>query len=284
MVAILGLVSALFFGASDFLGGLASRRMTPLLASAIGSVVATLGSGIAVAVEGPPWPPMDVALAIGAGVLGAIGTWTFYAALAIGPMSIVSPGVAMIYAVVPAVVGIAGGERFSVLGYAALVVVVIAGLMLAVPRERDLTRVTPRAVVLGLVAGLSYAGYIILMGRTTPASGLSPLFTELATGMVIYLAVVGIRRLRRGPAELEGLRGGRALGMALLAGLLLVTGNTLLVIGLHLGDLAVMAVLNALYPLGTVILAIPLLRERLSWLQGVGIVLALAASAVLALD
>jgi drug/metabolite transporter (DMT)-like permease len=64
---------------------------------------------------------------------------------------------------------------------------------------------------------------------------------------------------------------------------LLVGGNILLVVGLHLGELAVMGVLNALYPLGTVILAFLVLKERLSVLQTFGIVLALAASAVLAL-
>ena len=65
--------------------------------------------------------------------------------------------------------------------------------------------------------------------------------------------------------------------------MLLAGGNILLVVGLHLGELAVMGVLNALYPLGTVILAFFVLKERLSMLQTFGIVLALAASAVLAL-
>jgi drug/metabolite transporter (DMT)-like permease len=72
-------------------------------------------------------------------------------------------------------------------------------------------------------------------------------------------------------------------GQALLAGALLVVANILLVIGLHLGELAIMGVLNALYPLGTVLLALIVLRERLSRLQLAGIALALAASVVLAL-
>jgi drug/metabolite transporter (DMT)-like permease len=70
---------------------------------------------------------------------------------------------------------------------------------------------------------------------------------------------------------------------ALGAGLLLAVATILLVIGLHLGELAVMGVLNALYPLGTVLLALVVLRERLSAPQVLGILLALAASATLAL-
>ena len=60
-----------------------------------------------------------------------------------------------------------------------------------------------------------------------------------------------------------------------------MTGNILLVIGLHLGDLAVMGVLNSLYPLGTVLLAIAVLREQLTLLQGIGIVLAIAGAVTL---
>ncbi len=64
--------------------------------------------------------------------------------------------------------------------------------------------------------------------------------------------------------------------LAIGAGALLVTGNILLVVGLHLGDLAVMSVLTSLYPLGTVLLAITILRERLTVVQVIGIVLAIA--------
>jgi len=284
MVAALGLVSAVIFGASDFFGGLAARRMSPLLASAVGGVVAVAGAGIAVAIEQPVWSVPDVLLSIGAGILGGIGTWSFYAGLAIGPMSIVSPGVAMIYAVVPAIAGLALGERFTPLGYVALVVVVGAALLLAVPRQRDGGRLTPRAILFGTIAGLGYGGYLILLDRTSTASGLMPLLVELVTGLAIFIAALAVNRLRRGPAELAVLRERTVVGQALLGGLFLVVANILLVIGLHLGDLAVMGVLNALYPLGTILLALLVLRERLGWLQIVGVVLALAASVVLALS
>ncbi|WFR68200.1 EamA family transporter [Curtobacterium flaccumfaciens] len=49
------------------------------------------------------------------------------------------------------------------------------------------------------------------------------------------------------------------------------------------GTLPVVSVLNALYPIGTVVLAGVVLRERLTALQWSGIVLAFAASIGLAL-
>jgi drug/metabolite transporter (DMT)-like permease len=283
MIALLGLSSALVYGASDFLGGLASRRITPLLVSFVSQLAALLIAAVATFVSNPHWSVSTVVLGIVAGVAGGIGTWAFYASLAIGPMSVVSPGVAMIYAVVPAIVGFAIGERIAVLGYVALAVVVVAAVLLAMPRQSDPIRVTPRAVLLGSVAGLGFAGYIIAIDRTPTDSGLAPLLVDLFVATVLYGAVLLINRARSGSAELAGIRNRTGLVQAVLAGVLLAAGNILLVIGLHLGELAVMGVLNALYPLGTVILAFFVLRERLSLLQTLGIVLALAASAVLAL-
>jgi drug/metabolite transporter (DMT)-like permease len=283
VIALLGLSSALIYGASDFFGGLGSRRITPLLVSFISQIAALLIATVAVLSSEIHWSTSAVLLGLVAGVGGGIGTWAFFTSLAIGPMSVVSPGVAMIYAVVPAIVGLALGERIAPIGYLALVAVVVAAVLLAVPRQRDVVRLTPRAIVYGSIAGLGYAGYIIAIGRTPRDSGLLPLWIDLIVATLLYAAVLLINRIRRGAGEWAGLRDRTAVVQSLLAGVLLVGGNILLVVGLHLGELAVMGVLNALYPLGTVILAFFLLKERLSVLQSCGIVLALAASAVLTL-
>jgi drug/metabolite transporter (DMT)-like permease len=283
VIALLGLSSALVYGASDFLGGLASRRITPLLVSLLSQLAALAIAAMATFVSDPQWSASAVWLGIIAGIAGGIGTWAFYASLAIGPMSVVSPGVAMIYAVVPAIVGFALGERIAILGYVALAAVIVAAVLLAVPRQREAVRVTPRAVVLGSVAGLGFAGYIIAIDRTPTDSGLVPLLVDLIVATLLYGVVLLVNRVRRGNGEWAGIRNRAGVVQAVFAGVLLAAGNILLVIGLHLGELAVMGVLNALYPLGTVILAYFVLKERLSVLQTVGILLALAASAVLAL-
>jgi drug/metabolite transporter (DMT)-like permease len=282
MVAILGFVSAVVYGASDFLGGLASRRMSALLASVLGFVVAAVVSAVAVLIEQPVWSADAVVLGALAGVAGSVGTWALYACLAIGPMSVLSPGVAAIYAILPAVVGIVLGERFPPIGYAALLVAVVAGILLAAtPESGRAQRPSGRGLAYAGLSGVAFAGYIIAIDATPAESGLVPLLIDLLVGGVLFVAALAWGRIRRGPGELAGLRDRRAVLLALAAGALLVAGNILLVVGLHLGDLAVMAVLNSLYPLGTVLLAIVLLRERLTVLQGVGIGLALAAAVTL---
>ncbi|BDZ47138.1 DMT family transporter [Naasia aerilata] len=282
MVALLGLASALIYGASDFFGGLASRRVTSLLVCFLSSVVAVAIAAVALVIEDPVWSVDAVVLGIVAGVVGAAGTWAFYASLALGPMSILSPGVAAIYALLPVLVGVSLGETFSASGWIALIAVLGAGVLLAIPRESDALRVRPRAAVLGLIAGVGYAAYIVAIDRTPPESGLVPLLMDLGVAAVLFGALLLVGRIRRGPSELAGLRNRTALTQSLVAGIALGAGNILLVMGLHLGDLAVMGVLNALYPLGTVLLAFLVLRERLSLLQGLGIVLAVAGSALLA--
>lgn len=71
------------------------------------------------------------------------------------------------------------------------------------------------------------------------------------------------------------------LGFAMLSGATQAVADVLVVIGIHRGDLAIMAALMALYPLGTIALARVIMGERLTALQVAGIVLAVAASAAL---
>jgi drug/metabolite transporter (DMT)-like permease len=297
VIALLGLGSAIIYGASDFFAGLASRRLSSLFVAFSSSIVAGLIVLLTVAVTEPTWSVETVILGAIAGLLGSIGTWAFYASLAIGPMSVISPGVATIYAVVPAIAGIAFGERFPPVGYVALVAVVGAAILLSLHGGDRTARIRPRAVLLGVVAGFGYAGYIIAIDRTAPESGVVPLlidFVVAVLGFGLVLLVLWMRggRKRRGAeastAEPPSLiRSGpasrnRALLLSVATGVTLAIGNILLVFGLHIGDLAVMGVLNSLYPLGTVLLAMIVLRERLSILQSAGVVLALGGSALLA--
>lgn len=70
----------------------------------------------------------------------------------------------------------------------------------------------------------------------------------------------------------------RGLGLALAGGIVTCLGNVSYYSALAAGGKAALVVpLTALYPLVTILLAVVFLRERLSWIQGAGLVLSLAA-------
>jgi drug/metabolite transporter (DMT)-like permease len=58
--------------------------------------------------------------------------------------------------------------------------------------------------------------------------------------------------------------------------------NIAVLFGLRVGEIAVVSVLTALYPAGTIALASILLRERIQKVQWAGLVMALIASGMLA--
>src|SRR5215207_5365161 len=113
LTALFSLTGALVFGAADFLGGLAAKRVSAILATAVAAL-----SGFAVLLAAYPmlggtWSAHDVWWGLLSGVTGAIAIALLYACLAIGPMSILSPLTAVVSAVVPMSWGLVGGERLG---------------------------------------------------------------------------------------------------------------------------------------------------------------------------
>ena len=292
---VYSLVAALSYGTSDFFGGLASRRLNVLHSTAATYLVATLAVGVGLVVVGGAWTVDAVLFGFIAGILAIVGFVAFYAALAIGPMSLLSPAIALVGGVVPVAVAAAMGESLGVIHWIAIAVAILATVLISVPSRRSAERVSTRAAVLALVAGLGLGGSVVAIDFTDEASGLVPAMVEMIVGVVVLLGSLALIRLTRArfgllaiferppaPAR-QGFTARRAWSYAAIAGVLLGVSNSLIVLALHAGNLAVVSVLVSLYPLATVVLAAAVLRERLSALQIAGIALAIAACVALAL-
>jgi drug/metabolite transporter (DMT)-like permease len=271
---VLGLGAAVAYGAADFFGGLASRRTAALtvvlLSQAAGSLLLLVS-----------WPLFSsgaldetaVGWGLLAGVCGSGGVTLLYLGLATGPMSLVAPVTAVIAAIVPVAFGLAAGERpgpLSLLGVGvALVAVVLVSVSGGEAAGRELARAGRRGIAAALAAGAAFGGFFIALERAADDSGLWPLvgarISSVGTVAILLLATSTIPRPRRG-----------SMPAILAAGVLDVAANLLYVLATHRGLLSLVAVLTAMYPASTVLLARFVLGERLTRVRLVG----LAAAAV----
>lgn len=267
MAAILALVSSLMWGTADFLGGSVSRRVRPLavygISQFVGFVVLVIAATIAGGWGTEPgyWP-----WAIASSALGAVGMIAFYSALAIGPMGIVSPLVAL-SVMVPVAFALLVGEvptGVQVLGILAAVI----GILLASGPELSGAE-SARPLILAGIAALAFGGMYITMAK---GSEVDPLMTM--TGMrittVVIFAVVLLAARSFGGAQPRDLL---PLGVI---GVFDAGANVTFGIATTLGLLSTTSVLGSLYPVVTAVLAAVFLHERLRAVQYAGVVVAMA--------
>ncbi|SDQ29385.1 EamA-like transporter family protein [Curtobacterium sp. UNCCL20] len=294
LTVLLGLSGAVVYGAADFLGGLASKRLRAVTVSAVAAAVGIVPLLVGLVVVGGVATWTGTLWGAVAGASGGIGVLLLYRALAIGPMSVLSPLTAVFAAVVPVLVAVVRGTALSGLAIAALVVAVVAVVLVAAVRDTSGARVTVSGLVTAAVAGCGFGGIVLAYDMTPSDSGVAPLVVARVLQAVLLgaAAVVSARLVRPGadPA-VRSARAGRWPTRLLLTvvacGVLDAMANVFIQAGLHSSDdpvtLPVVSVLNALYPIGTVVLAGVVLRERLTPVQWTGIGLAFAASVGLAL-
>ncbi|AWN23651.1 hypothetical protein DKM44_10765 [Deinococcus irradiatisoli] len=270
--ALLGLMSALTYGVGDFLAGLASRHDSPLRVVALSHPLAAAAMALTALMLGQPLPPSaDLWWGAAAGAVGLVAVLAFYKALAVGPMGAVSVGAGALSAAVPVAVGVLGGEALGALGWlgAGLVLVGTALLSFA-PSKGGSTG--GNGVALGLLAGLGFGLFFVLLGQARTPSG--TLWTLAAARTASSLIVLPLAAL------LVGLKPQRpALILGSAPGDLL--GNLFYLLSVQGGGLAIGALLTSLYPAFTTLLALSVLREKLRRTQWSGVVLALAGAALL---
>ena len=283
--AVLGLLSALVYGSADFLGGVAARRIGPVRTTAIGAVSGLALLVLALPLAGGTWSAEALGWGALSGVVGSAAVGLLYACLAIGPMSILSPLTAVVSAVVPMLWGLLGGDRFGLVGSIALGLALVAVVLVGFVPERGAVRPSLRALGMAVAAGAMIGVFLILLDQTPADSGVVPLIANRAVNGAVMWTLVGLLVLRsRGREDAVPRLNPRGAGIAAAGGALDASANLLILIGLRVGDLTTMSVLVALYPAGTILLAAVVLRERVAPVQWAGLVLALVAAALLALD
>ena len=289
MTILFGLGAALIYGAADFFGAVASKRLRPILVTAVAacfgfafSVFAAFSFGDLT--QGANFTQTAILWGLVGGGFSAVGMTCLYAALAEGPISIVSPLSALVAALVPTIAGVAAGESFSFLAWVAIALVLIAvGLGGFVP-SADLSLPSLRGLALSVGAGIGIGVVMICLKQPPAETGMATAILIRAINAIVMVSVAAVMLATRKaqPTEFANL-GGKIWVLLALTGCSDAMANVLFRASAFSGTLTIASVLTALYPAGTILLARFVLKEKVATVQMVGIALALVASVLLAL-
>jgi drug/metabolite transporter (DMT)-like permease len=283
VTAFFALATSLLWGLADFGGGLLTRRTPALTVVVVSQGIAAAVLGVLVMATGG-WSEAGPRLwfAVAAGLAGPVALFSFYKALALGPMGVVSP-LATLSVAVPVSVGLLLGERPGLL-QAAGIAVAVAGVVLAGGPQLRGAPVQRQTILLTLVSALGFGTVFVLIAEaSTTVTGLFlALFVQRVTnvaagGAALYVSV------KRGSSALPegGFRWGSLPALAFV-GLADVAANGTYSIAAQHGPVTVAAVLASLYPVVTALAARGFLSERLRGVQAAGAGLALVGTLLLA--
>jgi drug/metabolite transporter (DMT)-like permease len=272
----LALFSSLAYGAADFLGGVAARGAQVLRVIAIAAPASLLVELLLWPVVGARFPAGAVTWGAASGIASAAAFALLYRTLAIGPMSVLSPVTALVSAALPVSVGLIGGERLSGLALAGMTVALVAVVLVSGGSGTRSSRPTRTAMALAFGAGAAIALQLVCLDQAPDDSGIAPLIIGRTVSSVVVLGAAFSLRSRFGA-------GRPSLAASAAAGALDSLANFAFLLAVRDGDLAVVAVITALYPAGTILLARMLLAERIATTQLAGLGLAALAVSLLAL-
>jgi drug/metabolite transporter (DMT)-like permease len=271
---IFGLLAAVGWGLTDFLGAVSGRRLGSLPALAVSQLVGIIGAVVLFVVHGPGFGPMDGlwGFLIANGVIAMIAYSLHYRALELGPVAVVSP-VGAGYAVVgfaltvlllhehPGGIAILGG------------VITIGGVFLVsanLPALRARLHEKPPGLwwALGSAVGFGVAGVLLGVIARDSHDWVVTLFSTRLVLVAAYLPLLIGRRKTFHKVSGAGIAAYVAAGAAGAFDLLGVASYSA---GATRGFLSIVLAASAIFPMIAVGMSVVILKERLVFNQYVGV-------------
>ncbi len=275
MPYLLALASSLLWGAGDFLGGTVSRRLPAAAVVGVSQMLALVAFAVAAVVVGEMAEGMPAdgwAWSAAAGIAGLVGLVAFYSALASGTMGVVAP-IAALGVVVPLAAGLLAGERPSAVQLVGACLGVLGGVLASGP---ELTGgASRRPILLAMVAGFAFGLTLLFLARGSEDSPLLTLVGMRVTSVLVLLVAAVVARSIGGVGRSD-------LPLLGIIGLLDGGANLTYAIATTAGLLSLVSVLASLYPAVTVVLARLVHHERMTRVQDVGVITAVAGVVLVA--
>jgi drug/metabolite transporter (DMT)-like permease len=267
----LGLAAALSWGLSDVCATFASRR-TSAVQTVLGfHLLSTAVLAVAVGATGAfgDIRQEHVLAFLGAGVLGAGAYVFFYRALAIGPISIVSPIVSG-YAAVTVVLAVLVLDERLAGGELAAVLVAFAGVVLAstdVTKLHAIHRSELVGIGLAVLAMIWIGVFLFVVAYYTDELGwLTPIFL----GRAFTLLFIGLAASRGASWRLAG-HGRLVAGLVAAIAFLDTAGFVAFNFGVEHADTSLVATAAAPYTLVPIAVGVAFLHERPAPTQWLGV-------------
>ncbi|MGW2571945.1 EamA family transporter [Streptomyces sp. NPDC001537] len=277
MIALLlALGSSLAYGCADFLGGLGARKAHVLRTVMVAAPASLAVELLLWPLLGASFSPAAVGWGAASGVASAAAFALLYRTLAIGPMNMLSPLTALVSAALPVGVGLLQGEHLTAAGAVGLPLALVAVVLVSAGDGAGSARPSRTALLLAFGAGAAIALQLVFLHQAPSDSGVAPLIIGRAVSSVVTLVAAGLLHRRLGPER-------PAYALSATAGVLDSMANLLFLLAARSGDLTVVAVITALYPAGTLLLARGVLAERVHRGQFAGLGVAAVAVSLLAL-
>jgi drug/metabolite transporter (DMT)-like permease len=284
MGILLGLTAALSWGLADYFAAMASRRTGALrvvlgfhLVAMVLLAVLLFGSGGGLA----EISRSDLVWFVFVGALGWLSYLAFYRALAIGPISIVSPIVSAYAASTVVCAVLIGGERLAG-GETAAIAVVMVGVVLAssdLAQIRRVERLAALGIVLALVTAVLIGAFVYGVAYFSADYGwLVPIFVARGFSTLFIVGTAAAERELRFPD-----RSPRLLVTIALIAVVDTIGYVAFNFGVRHADTSVVATAAAPYAVVPIVAGIVILHERPRASHWAGISLVIAGLILLGL-
>src|SRR5580700_616857 len=279
MGILLGLLTALSWGGSDFLARFATNRIgtlrTMLYMQFSGFLLLTLFlpwlGGWGHLADGSGWPPW--AWGALAGIINAFSTLTLYRSFEIGKLAVVAP-ISASYPVLTVLLSLLSGEHLRAaraIGIACTllgVVLVAGGEKAAEDHDAEGRQRTGKGIGLALCSAVGFGFLFWLLGtRIVPATGATQTvwLIRLTSSTLTAVLILAAQKPIQPPTDRVA---GWILGMGFADTGAFVMNN----FGMRVEQVSVVSVLASLYGAVTVGLGAIFLREHVSGRQWLGII------------
>jgi drug/metabolite transporter (DMT)-like permease len=271
-----GLVAAVSWGTSDFLGGRLTRKYPALTVGFVSQAASVFLLATLLLFVRPDFRGEALAWGLAAGLFTSFGGVSLYQGLATGDSAVVAP-LSACGAVVPVVFAFVTGDAPTALQTLGIVLALLGTVCVSLPHEgvRFSSVGHLKPLLFGLGAAIGFGLFFVLVDKGSNTDGdVLVVIAGARLGGTLFVGSAGVLT-----ASLVW--PGRDLPKLAVVGLIDVTANGAYALASNRGNLAVSSVLASLYSVQTLVLSRMFTAERFTRFRLAGAALAIGGVAVI---